>query len=209
MSPDLGWKHLLRAWKVRKYILFRPWNTNSAGMAYLWPVRATLLVLGLLVTCQSQSGCLPLESWEWPARGSWTCGKERVEHLLADVCQALLSHFHLCPCCMSGGIPVLRPSCALIFPLYLLLYWRNLQRLNCHFKTPVWFLAWCPWTEPVLSENSELHWKFQLRFLPLHYSVIRMICLRKLSLKLQRRKPCGTGVLGVDDAERSWFLSHI
>ena len=41
-----------------KYILFRPWNVDSAGMAYLWPLRATLLVLGLSVFCQSHSSYL-------------------------------------------------------------------------------------------------------------------------------------------------------
>lgn len=39
-----------------KYILFRPWNIDSVGMVYLWPVRATLLVLGL-------SSHLPVPVW--------------------------------------------------------------------------------------------------------------------------------------------------
>ena len=141
-------------------------------------------------------------------RGSWRSGKEWVGHILTNaVCSFPLSFSTSAPPVYMRE-PLCQDQVVLsFFPLYLLC-WRNLQRLSPYCKTPVCFLLWCPLTDAILSKNDELYWKFQLS------SCVCLEChkndmFEKIVTEPQRRKPCRTDVLGVNDAKSSWLLSHL
>lgn len=146
MSHGFGLKHLLCAWEVRSTFCSNP-GTLTVQEWPIWRMRVTPLVPRLSVTCQSQSGCLPprVMGVVW-----------KVLLKVWDVGDRVLSHSHLCPTvCQMESLCL--DQAVLSFFFFICLSVEEIGRLNPHLN-PVWFLAWCPWTDPILNENSELRW---------------------------------------------------
>ena len=101
-----------------------------------------------------------------------------------------------------------RPSCALIFSLYLHL-WEKFAETKFSFPNFCVIFEHDAFRLVLFEvENSKLHWEFQSCFLHLHW-VCKSDVYKTHHGSLEGKMPRGNNVLGVGDAESYIFLSEI